>query len=296
MSVSKIDPTAPSGEEDWNNLNEWANLNAFGRDRVSLTEWDTSTIPEIEAGSLFETGGSLYQVDSDTSIGGSPSDGYCYILFNDTAETFSFTNTVPVWDASKYGYYDTATNYKAMPFKILKSGSDYNYKKIDDIERRIINAPEKMFETKFTSLKTLSANHTTSFSAIKGFSTVDYNLNSCFNNTDGIFTAPHDGLYSFTFNSFIKLSSTTYAYFSINKNDTTGFPVGLGLAQASATYSGKLYEIFSFSKMIYLIKSDTISLDYLSTNSIDLLINTQFSSTYPDNLTLYPTFECVRIS
>ena len=139
MAVNKIGSFAP-GDENLNNLMTWTNLNAFGRDRVSLTNWTNSTKPEIAAGSIIEAGGSIYEITTNTAISGTPSDGNVYIKIipsGDTA-TFQFTNTVPAWDSSKFGYYDTATDNKVLLLKMIKSGTSYTQKQVNDYEGRLI--------------------------------------------------------------------------------------------------------------------------------------------------------------
>ena len=139
MAVNKIGSFAP-GDENLNNLMTWTNLNAFGRDRVSLTNWTNSTKPEISAGSIIEAGGSIYEITTDTAISGTPSDGNVYIKIipsGDTA-TFQFTNTVPAWDSAKFGYYDTATDNKVLLLKMVKSGTSYTQKQVHDYEGRLI--------------------------------------------------------------------------------------------------------------------------------------------------------------
>jgi len=140
MSVSRITETAPGGNISLNNINTWANTNAIGHDRVSLTEWNTTTVPEVAAGSIFESAGGYYQVDTDTSITvGAVSDGLVYILFDSTlgSESFYFTNTEPTWDDAKQGYYDTGTGDKCLPFRMIKSGSSYSGKKLNDPNKRL---------------------------------------------------------------------------------------------------------------------------------------------------------------
>lgn len=109
-------------------------LTRTGLHKVSLTNWDNTSVPQIAAGSVIEVAGSFYQFESDETITGSPSDGTVYIIIipGTTSCTAQFTNTVPVWNAAYQGLYGTgsAAGYRYLEFKITKTGTSYSEKKV----------------------------------------------------------------------------------------------------------------------------------------------------------------------
>ncbi len=95
--------------------------------KVSITNYDNDSEPEIAAGSMIEVNGALYEFDVDEEIGGSPSDGDVFIKIIPSGVTCSaeFTNTEPEWDDEKGGWYEPLTNNRYLHFIMYKSGSSY---------------------------------------------------------------------------------------------------------------------------------------------------------------------------
>ena len=138
MAVNKVGAFAP-GDVNFNNIMKWVNYNAYGRDRVSLTNWTTNGRPQVAKGSFIEISGSLYEVTSDEAISGTPSDGNVYILAKVTGESlsFEFTTSVSAWDSAKFGYY--SGNDKMLLFRMSKAGSSFSAKNQFDPDRRFNN-------------------------------------------------------------------------------------------------------------------------------------------------------------
>ena len=99
---------------------------------------DTSTVPQITEGSVFEIGGALFQAAAAQSISttdphtsSTVADGTVYIFINGTDGEPYFTATAPTWDDDKQGWYGTSTyaNYRYVPILMTKSGSSYSSKK-----------------------------------------------------------------------------------------------------------------------------------------------------------------------
>lgn len=103
-----------------------------GKHNVSLTNYNTTGLPAIAAGSIIEVSGALYEFTSDEAITGSPSNGtvYIQIIPGATTCTAAFTNTAPTWNDSKQGFYgtNTAANYRYLEYKMTKSGTSYGNK------------------------------------------------------------------------------------------------------------------------------------------------------------------------
>lgn len=252
MAITQIDPTLGSGSEyKLEAVSVWANSNAFGRDRCSLTEWDTTTVPELAEGSIFETGGAYYQVDSDTAITvGAVSDGFVFILVNTTVPavpTLQFTNSIPVWDAAKFGYYDTGTNYKALPFRVYKSSSTY-VKWVLDHENRLSGQSRNMFEVYRTTSYSIAGDA----EITNIWSGTTYNYSSCFNTTTGRFTPIENGSYSFNLGALLVGGGSYGGAIGLVKN-STGSIVVTGAGSGSDIAGG-------ISATVYLTTNDYVSL------------------------------------
>jgi hypothetical protein len=97
---------------------------------VSLTEWATTTVPQIAAGSSMTCDTTLYEVVSNESIGGTAVDGTNYIKMipAGATATVEWTQTAPVWNTSKQGWYSPTggeETYRYLEFLITKDGSLY---------------------------------------------------------------------------------------------------------------------------------------------------------------------------
>lgn len=86
------------GDTNFDALMTTVDAQRIGFNSLTLTEFDTTTVPQIAAGSKVEVNGALYKFDSATSISGSPSDGAVYILLEPQAGTASGATT----DATGY--------------------------------------------------------------------------------------------------------------------------------------------------------------------------------------------------
>jgi len=109
-----------------------SDANFAGKHTVSLTNYNTTGLPAIAAGSIIEVSGALYEFTSDEAITGSPSNGavYIQIIPGATTCTAAFTNTAPTWSDAKQGFYgtDAAANYRYLEYKMTKSGTSYGNK------------------------------------------------------------------------------------------------------------------------------------------------------------------------
>jgi hypothetical protein len=77
---------------------------------LSLTNLDNSSVPQVQAGSVFGVNGGLFYVPdgADEAISGSPATGqnYVYAVPNDGGAAFQYSAVKPVWSATKGGWYD----------------------------------------------------------------------------------------------------------------------------------------------------------------------------------------------
>ena len=115
------------GDVDLTNIMEVLDAVRQGYHKVSLTEWDTTTKPEIAQGSKIEVNGAFFVFDVDEAISGTPADGVVYIKLTPSGDTISaaFTSVAPIWDTEKGGWYEPATNNRYLNYAVYKSGSSY---------------------------------------------------------------------------------------------------------------------------------------------------------------------------
>ena len=96
---------------------------------LSLTEFDTSSEPQIAAGSVAECNGAVYYFEENEGISGSPTDGTIYVRLVPSSDSNSddfvyaeYTNTAPTWSDEKQGWYDSTGNYRYVAQMTLNSG------------------------------------------------------------------------------------------------------------------------------------------------------------------------------
>ena len=102
-----LTPTA--GSTDWTSADTQREKQRKGFIALSFGGWDTTDDPVINAGSVVEMGGSLFQFLSTESVGGTittSNPNYIYITSSSSSLTASATSTAPTWSGAKQGYYD----------------------------------------------------------------------------------------------------------------------------------------------------------------------------------------------
>ncbi len=142
-------PTDPNPET----IIETSDIDAKGNIKISLTNFDNSTIPQIEKGSVVEVSGARFVFNSDETISGNASDGTAYIFINGSNGSANWTNATPVWNAEKQGYYHTTLNYRYIA-QMEKSGASYTYKEIMINKDEYI--PPAYIKTKISAYATYS--------------------------------------------------------------------------------------------------------------------------------------------
>lgn len=110
--------TPPSVDADWDKVIANYVVGGKGQNSVSLTEWASANTakPAVASGSTIEVNGSFVTFTA-TVIGddGSLVTGTIYLYIDTTTTPGTalpkFTNTVPVWDSAKGGFYRTNDRY-----------------------------------------------------------------------------------------------------------------------------------------------------------------------------------------
>lgn len=104
-----------------------SDANFVGKHNISLTNYDTTGVPAIAAGSIVECNGALFEFTADEAVTGTPSNGtvYIQIIPSTTTCTAAFTNTAPTWSDAKQGFYgtDAAANYRYLEFEMTRSSA-----------------------------------------------------------------------------------------------------------------------------------------------------------------------------
>ena len=263
MAVVQVEAIVVDGEIKLNNIVEHTNDNTYAHDRVTLTEWDTTTVPQVAAGGLFEAGGAYYEVQSDTTISGTPTNAvWNFIKFTPSTKVFAWTTTAPTWDNEKLGYYSGTDKY--MPFAVSLFSGTY-IKVIHDFENRIKSDPIRMLvaDTGLKSLTNTSGNFVkiTNWSSGASFDVYD----QCFNFTTGIFTPPTNGIYTITFvpSLYNGTGSPLVGEFAISSGTTSAIYDYTSLS-VSAT-SGKIGKILNAT--LRLNTANTIAISYIATST-----------------------------
>lgn len=231
---------------------------------VSLTNYATTGVPAIAAGSKVEVDGALFKFDSEEAIGGSPSNGTVYIKLVPAGSsiTAEFTNTAPSWSTEKQGWYSPTAGEEScryLPFGMTKSGSTYSGK--HEMITPAVAGVKSFSDGAFSVSGLLYSGSTIAFMARAV--TGDYAIDSAYNQTrvlamseildtvgcyDGTskFTAPVAGVYLFA--AWISCVAAGYTYFTpmsgiapyqvyltIVKNPD-GYGSGTTLASVSPTF------------------------------------------------------------
>jgi hypothetical protein len=133
MAINLIpEPTAgaPLGVADYNYQNALQQaLHGMGSHNDILTEWDTTTEPEIAVGARLVHDGGLYECQlADEAIAGAPADGYVYIKLTETlgviTAEFVTSDAGYTFDPIKGGWYH-ADGTQLLPYVLLKYDSTY---------------------------------------------------------------------------------------------------------------------------------------------------------------------------
>lgn len=141
-TTGTVIPTPAAGSTDWTAWIAKTDRSFKTMAAISLTEFDTTTVPQIAAGSVINVNGAYCQFDEDTDINsiGSVGDGTVYVKFvvSGASVTPTATAVAPSWSDAKQGWYVGNDRYR---FEMIKSGSSYNDKK--NIEDRNIEIPKR---------------------------------------------------------------------------------------------------------------------------------------------------------
>ena len=151
----------------------------LGHFKLSLTEMDSTSEPEIAAGSIVEVDGSLIYFDADTEITDPDivSDGTIYVkMYYDSGLIIvNYTETAPTFSSAKNGWYGTdASSGHRYIAKMALDSSSYSSKMYYDMP--IIQYIYEKQQTSWTgswtgsTSKTATLTFSSTIKAIKEFS------------------------------------------------------------------------------------------------------------------------------
>ena len=160
-----------------------------GLHRVTLTNMDNTSVPQITAGSVIEIDNSLYEFQALESIAGSAVSGTNYIKLvpSGSSVTAEWTQDEPVFDDDKQGWYSTQSgedNYRYLEYRINLVGN--NYYKIFGL----------LFSTLFTKLVVRRSSNQVGLDIDPViFNIEDNDSKNEYNNSTGVFTFKNSGFF-----------------------------------------------------------------------------------------------------
>lgn len=175
-----------------------------GKCECTLTEMDTTTVPEIAAGSYIEVNGTLFKFDSDESISttdpvtsSTVADGTVYIMIVPSTDTCAaaFTATAPTWSDSKQGWYGTG-DYASYRYVggCTKTSINYTGKGFLKNIPTILIPPLEIEQVLMVSKNLNKISSSTSLVKIDDDGDIMIDTHSTFSSS-GTFTVPVKGIY-----------------------------------------------------------------------------------------------------
>lgn len=131
-----IIPTPAYKALDWSVFVTQVEYQRRGFIRLSLTNYDNSSLPQIAVGSLVEIEGSLFSFAANDSITGTPSTGTNYIMLEVSGSGASqtvegvWTDTPPTWSDSRQGWYDATGTKRYVAMCEYDGASAYTEKRV----------------------------------------------------------------------------------------------------------------------------------------------------------------------
>ena len=238
-----------------------------GKCQCTLTEMDTTTVPEIAAGSYVEVAGTLFKFDSDESISttdpvtsSTVADGTVYVMIVPSTDTCAaaFTATAPTWSDSKQGWYGTGAHasYRYVGLCLLYSGYYVDKKIVTDNRFPFIGR----FSCNSDSNLSMSAstNYAPSITPISSGNQYTYHpIANTITLNGGDILIPETGIYRFTFKYvFLKTTTGNYSFYFMFRKNGSNTLHNIWLQKTRYTTSSQVIDIFSES--IKLTKGDLL--------------------------------------
>ncbi len=146
MAVRQIN----TADYDYSMFLETLNKSYKGKSDITLSEYNTTAAPDVKVGSVWEDNGAIFILESadlePTGYAGIANSTTFYCYYDESAEVFIYSSTVPVWNDALQGWYtgnDRAffSMYKDSGGTLYEQKSELGKQKItgDNIEAITIN-------------------------------------------------------------------------------------------------------------------------------------------------------------
>src|SRR6056297_2344578 len=129
MAVNKTNDYNIATNADLGNVLNNVDLNRIGADLTYL-ELDGSTV-KVSVGSLIESQGSLYKVDTAAETPTGSATAGAYLFFDDSVPGFVWSSTAGTYDPARGGIYDVSDRRQCK--WILTSSTDWIEKGTADV-------------------------------------------------------------------------------------------------------------------------------------------------------------------
>jgi len=123
MAITQINPVTNSLSDTITAQNKVYKTQAD----ITLSEFDSTAAPQVQAGSIFANNGTLFENDADatpTGYAGISSSTAFYLYYDESGGVFIYAETAPVWSDDKQGWYNG--NDRAF-FSMFKDAGDTLY-------------------------------------------------------------------------------------------------------------------------------------------------------------------------
>ena len=253
------------GQTDIDNMQLVTDDQRRGYHQVTLTEMDTTTIPQVAAGSMAEVGGALYEAQSNESISGSASTGTNYIKLvpGTGVVTPTWTTTAPTWSDAKQGWYGTVASagHRYLNFSMEYDGASAYTNKRYEIGQGTSRYPQIYSDGSIISYRQIFSDATERTQA-GVFTGNETNLTATFDVKNGL-------MYEIKFLFEAKASSSaTDAFISVDQSTGSAdlyYPIPSADTFFSSRYGARLqtnnsYAKASFSFYVIGTTDETISI------------------------------------
>ena len=103
-----------------------------GKADISLSNFNNDLEPVVKIGSVFDNDGAIFLIETDdetpSDYGTINNNTMFYLVFNSDIESFFYTETSPIWEDSKQGWYESGQNFRYL-FSLFKNDGGTLYQK-----------------------------------------------------------------------------------------------------------------------------------------------------------------------
>src|SRR6056297_252567 len=120
-------------ETELQNFIAWVEKAQVGKINISFSNMDNTSEPKIQAGSIVEIAGALYQFSAEEAATGwagisNSTQAYMKLVTSGTSVSTEWTTTAPAWDDAKQGWYESGTDERYILRCYKDASGDYTDK------------------------------------------------------------------------------------------------------------------------------------------------------------------------